>query len=79
MQHHQSTGFFQPRFLSRQVLLEGLGRDPVGEGTDLELVVAEEMGVVGGGEVGGEFIDLGVDRVTDGFGEVLDLSSLLGR
>ena len=66
-------------FFLRQVLLEGLGRDLVGEGTDLELVVAEEMGVVGGGEVGGEFVDLGVDRFADGFGEVLDLSSLLGR
>jgi hypothetical protein len=63
----------------RQVLLEGLGGDLVGQGADLELVIAEEVGVVGGGEVGGEFADLGVDGFADGSGEFLDLGLLLGR
>ena len=67
------------RFFSRQVLLDGLGGDLVGDGADLELVVAEEVGVVGGGEVGGQFVDLGVDGLADGLREVLDLGLLLGR
>ena len=53
--------------------LDGLGGDLVGDGADRELVVAEEVGVVGGGEVGGQFVDLGVDGLADGLGEVLDL------
>ena len=61
------------------MLLDGLGGDLVGEGADLELVVAEEVGIVGGGEVGGQFADLGVDGLADGSGEVLDLGLLLGR
>ena len=61
-----------------QVLLDGLGGDPVGQGADLELVLAEEVGVVGGGEVGRQFADLGVDGLADGLLEVLDLGLLLG-
>jgi hypothetical protein len=61
------------------VLLEGLGGNRVGQGADLELVVAEEAGVVGGGELGGEFADLGVDSRAEGSGEVVDLGLLLGR
>jgi hypothetical protein len=61
------------------VLLDRLGGDPVGEGADLELVVAEEVGVVGGGEVGGELVEFGVDGLVDGSGEIVDLGSLLRR
>src|SRR3954469_23820400 len=66
-------------FFLRQMLLDGLGGDLVGEGADLELIVAEEVGVVGGGEVGGEFIELGVDGLADGLGQVVDLGLLLRR
>ena len=48
------------------------------DGADLELVVAEDVGIVRGGEVGSEFADLGVDGLTDGSGEVIDFSLLLG-
>jgi len=61
------------------VALEGLGGDLVGDGADLELVLAEEMGVVGGREVGGELVDLDVDGHADLLGEALDLGSLLRR
>jgi hypothetical protein len=67
------------RFFLRQVLLDGLGGDLVRQGEDRELVLAEEVGIVGGGEVGGEFADLGVDRLTEGSGEIVDLGLLLGR
>jgi hypothetical protein len=50
------------------MLLDGFGGDLVGQGADLELIVAEEMGIVGGGEVGGQFADLGVDGLMDGPG-----------
>ncbi len=36
-------------------LFLGLCGDLQGDGADLELVAAEEVGVVGGGEVGGEW------------------------
>jgi hypothetical protein len=62
----------------RQVLFDRLGGDLVRQGTDLELVVAEEVGIVGGGEVGGQFADLGVDGLADRSGEILDLGLLLG-
>jgi hypothetical protein len=62
----------------RQVLLDGLGGDLVRQGADGELVLAEEMRVVGGGEVGGQFADLGVDGLSDGLGERVDLRLLLG-
>src|SRR5512135_226523 len=61
------------------MLLNRLGGDLVGEGADLELVVAKEVGVVGGGEVGGQLVDLGLDRLADGSREVLDRGLLLGR
>src|SRR5690348_9229355 len=61
-----SSYFCQPRFFSRQVLLDRLGGDLLGEGADLELVPPEQVGVVGRGEVGGEFADLGVDGLADG-------------
>ena len=66
-------------FFSRQVLLEGLGGDLVGRGADLELVVAEEVGIVGGGKVGGEFVDLGVDGLADLPGKLINVGLLLGR
>jgi hypothetical protein len=59
------------------MLLEGLGGDLVGDGADLEFVVAEEVGVVGGQEVGGELVDLGSDGVVDLGGEPLDVGPLL--
>ncbi len=62
----------------RQPLFDGLGGDLVGEGADAEFVVAEDMGLVGVGEVGGEFVDLGVDGLSDGSSEVIDLGLLLG-
>jgi hypothetical protein len=46
---------------------------------DSEFVVAEDVGIVGGGEVGGQLVDLGVDGLTDSSGEVIDFSLLLGR
>jgi hypothetical protein len=61
------------------VLLDRLGGDLVGEGADLEFVLSEEMGVVGGGKVGGQFADLGVDGLADGLGEILEFGLLLGR
>ena len=66
-------------FFLRQVGLDGFGGDFEGEGADLELVVADEVGVVGGGKVGGEFADLGVDGLVDLAGELLDVGLLLGR
>ena len=51
----------------------------MGQGADLEFVVAEDVGIVGGDEVGGQFVDLGVDGLSDGSGEVIDLGLLLGR
>jgi hypothetical protein len=51
----------------------------VGEGTDLELVVTEEVGLLGGEEVGGEFADLGVDGPVNLSGEPLDVGLLVGR
>ena len=66
-------------------LVGGLGRRPVGSRRssrrrrpDPEFVVAEDVGIVRGGEVGGQFVDLGVDGLTDGSGEVIDFSLLLG-
>ena len=59
--------------------LDGLGGDLVGDGADLELVVAEEVSVVGGCEVGGQVLDLGVDGLVDFLGEALDLGLLLRR
>jgi hypothetical protein len=58
---------------------DGLGGDLVGEGADLELVVAEEVGIVGAEEVGSEFADLGVDGLVDLSGELLDVGLLFGR
>ena len=49
------------------------------EAADREFVVAEDVGIVRGGEVGSEFADLGVDGLTDSSDEVIDLSLLLGR
>jgi hypothetical protein len=66
-------------FFLRQPLLDGLGGDLVGEGADPEFVVTEDVGIVRGGEVGGQFVDLGVDGLTDGSGEVIDFSLLFGR
>ena len=66
-------------FFSRQVLLNGLGGDLLGDGADLELVVAEEVSVVGGREVGGQVLDLGADGLVDLLGEALDLGLLLRR
>jgi hypothetical protein len=51
------------------VPLDGLGGDLVSEGTDPELVVAEEVGVVGIYEVGGEFADLGINGLVNLPGE----------
>ena len=48
-------------------------------GADLELVVAEEMGVLGGGQVGGQFADLTVNGLVNSSGQVLDLGLLRGR
>jgi hypothetical protein len=61
------------------VPLNGLGGDPMGEGSDLELVIAEEVGVIGGDEVGGEFADLGVNGLVNLSGELLDVGLLVGR
>jgi hypothetical protein len=43
------------------------------------LIVAEEVGIVGGSEVGRQFTDLGLDGLANSFFEVIDLGSLLGR
>src|SRR5207248_11781372 len=67
------------RFVLRQVLLDRPGGDLVGQSADLELVLAEEVGIVRGGEVGGEFADLAVDGFVNGSGQILDLGLLLGR
>jgi hypothetical protein len=61
----------------RQVLLDRLGGDLVSQGTDLEFIVAEEVGIVGRGELGCEFAELGVNRLMNGSGKVLDLGLLL--
>jgi hypothetical protein len=66
-------------FFLRQVPLDGLGGDPVGQGADPELVVAGEVGVVAGQEVGGQLVDLGGDGVVDLARESLDVGLLLGR
>jgi len=63
----------------RQSLLKRLGGDLEREGADLELVVAEDVSVVGRGEVGGEFADLGLDGLADGLGKILDLGLLFER
>jgi hypothetical protein len=55
----------------------GLGGDLMGQRADLKLVVAEEVGVVGGGEVGGEFADFGVDGLADVLGELSDVGLFL--
>ena len=55
----------------RQVLLDRLGRDLVGQGADRELVLAEEVGIIGGSQVGGEFADLAVDGFMNGPGQIL--------
>jgi len=65
-------------FFSRQVLLVGLGGDLQGDGADLEFVVAEEVGVVGVGEVGGQFADLGLDGLANGPLQLVDLGLLIG-
>ena len=57
-----------------QVPLEGLSGDAVCDGADAELVVAEEVGVVRGGEVLRQFADLGVDGLADYLLQILDLS-----
>jgi hypothetical protein len=59
------------------VLLDGLGGDPVRDRADRELVGPEEVGVVGGGEVGGQFVDLSVNDLAGGLSEVLYLDLLL--
>lgn len=61
------------------MLLDRLGGDPVSGEADLELVIAEEVGIIGGGKVGGEFADLAVDGLVNGSGQILDLGLLLGR
>ena len=66
------------RFFLRQALFDGLGGHLVRESADCELVVTEDVAIVRGGEVGSEFADLGVDGLTDGSGEVIDFSLLLG-
>ena len=55
------------------------GGDLVGEGANLELVVAEEVGVVRSREVRGQLADLAVDGLVDRLGQVLDLGLLLRR
>jgi hypothetical protein len=63
----------------RQPLSDGLGGDLVGEGTDSEFVVAEDVGIVRVGEVGGESVDLGIHGLSDGSGEVIDLRGFFRR
>jgi hypothetical protein len=65
------------RFFPRQVLFDGHGGDLVDQRTDLELVLAKEAEIVGGGEVGGQFVDLSVNDLTGGLSEVLYLDLLL--
>src|SRR5271157_2892691 len=67
------------RFFLRQALLDRLRGDPVSKGADLELVVAEDVGVVSAGEIGGEFANLVIDGLADCLGEVLDLVTSLRR
>jgi hypothetical protein len=45
----------------------------------VELVVAEEVGIVGGRQVGGQFVNLGLDRLVEGSGEVRNLGRFLRR
>ena len=66
-------------FFLREALLDRLGGDLVSNIADLELVVTEDVGVVGGGEVGGQLADLSIDCFADGSGEILNLGPLLGR
>ena len=61
------------------MLLDCLGGDPVRQGADLELIFAEEVGVVGMGEVGSKLADLGVDGLADRLLEIRDLRLFLGR
>ena len=49
------------------------------QGAELELVVSEEVGVVGGGEVGRQLCDLGVDGLAAGLRVVVEFGLLLGR
>src|SRR5262245_2342071 len=74
-----SSYFCRPSFFPRQVLLDRLGGDLVGDRAELELVLSEQVGIVGGGEVGGQLVDLGIDGLADGSREVLDLGLLCGR
>src|SRR5208337_1093227 len=67
------------RFFLRQALLDRLRGDPVSKGADLELVVAEDVGVVSVGEIGGEFANLVIDGLADCLGEVVDLVTSLRR
>ena len=62
----------------REVLLDRLGGDPLGEGADLELVVAEQVGVIGGGEVGGQFANLHVDGLANSLSKIFEFGLLLG-
>jgi hypothetical protein len=59
------------------VLFDGHGGDLVDQRTDLELVLAKEAEIVGGGEVGGQFVDLSVNDLAGGLSEVLYLDLLL--
>jgi len=54
----------------KSCLLEGVPRTLFAavQGADRERVLAEAVGVVGGGEVGGAFADLGIDGRADGRG-----------
>lgn len=60
------------------MLLDGLGGDFVRQGAHVKLVLAEEVGIVGGGEVGSEFADFGVDGLADGLGQCVDFRLFLG-
>jgi hypothetical protein len=57
--------------------LDRLGGELEGQGAVLELVVVEGMGVLGGGEVGGELADFGVDGLMDRPDETRDVGSRL--
>ena len=52
------------------MLLDRLGGDLVGQGADLEFVVAEEVGVLNGGQVGCELANLAVDGFVNGSGQL---------
>ena len=67
-----------PPFSAPEGRSHGLGSDAVNNVADDELVVAEDGGVGGAGDQGGEFVEVGGDGFEDEFAEVLGVGFGLG-